>query len=100
MIRISEFSDGPNEQQTLFACLHSCLERCYYCLFCTCAFSFLYHHIFLCEFQPGGLSVLFAGTEDNVKAQENLQKSWVVIEPNSEENGLFLFRWGTLELNT
>ncbi|XP_076467316.1 androglobin-like isoform X4 [Babylonia areolata] len=32
------------------------------------------------------------GTEENVKAQENLTKSWAVIEPNAEENGLILFR--------
>ncbi|KAK7107723.1 hypothetical protein V1264_015593 [Littorina saxatilis] len=32
------------------------------------------------------------GTEENVKAQENLQKSWAVIEPAAEENGLFLCR--------
>ncbi|KAL8581512.1 hypothetical protein ACOMHN_042905 [Nucella lapillus] len=32
------------------------------------------------------------GTEENLKAQENLMKSWAAIEPNAEENGLVLFR--------
>lgn len=33
------------------------------------------------------------GTEENVKVAENLQKCWNVIEPNAEQNGLFLFRY-------
>ncbi|XP_025099309.1 androglobin-like isoform X4 [Pomacea canaliculata] len=32
------------------------------------------------------------GTGENAKALEQLQKSWAVIEPSAEENGLLLFR--------
>ncbi|XP_078322767.1 androglobin-like isoform X13 [Crassostrea virginica] len=33
------------------------------------------------------------GTEENTKVAENLQKCWNHIEPNAEQNGLFLFRY-------
>ncbi|XP_062575227.1 androglobin-like [Saccostrea cucullata] len=33
------------------------------------------------------------GTEENIKVSENLQKCWNIIEPNAEQNGLFLFRF-------
>lgn len=37
-------------------------------------------------------SLIFSGTGENAKALEQLQKSWAVIEPSAEENGLLLFR--------
>lgn len=37
--------------------------------------------------------LILTGTEENVKVAENLQKCWNVIEPNAEQNGLFLFRF-------
>ncbi|XP_061176714.1 androglobin-like isoform X2 [Saccostrea echinata] len=33
------------------------------------------------------------GSEENIKVAENLQKCWNIIEPNAEQNGLFLFRF-------
>lgn len=37
--------------------------------------------------------LILTGTEENVKVAENLQKCWNVIEPNAEQNGMFLFRF-------
>ena len=41
---------------------------------------------------------MFAGTEENAKVMQNLQKSWAVIEQNldvtnPDHPGLFLFRY-------
>ncbi|XP_048766494.2 androglobin-like isoform X7 [Ostrea edulis] len=33
------------------------------------------------------------GSEENTKVAENLQKCWNIIDPNAEQNGLFLFRF-------
>ena len=35
---------------------------------------------------------IFLGTEDNVKVADLLMKAWAVMEPNSEQIGLQLFR--------
>ena len=39
-----------------------------------------------------GLSARKAGTEVNQEVQDLLMKAWNVLEPNIEQNGLFLFR--------
>ena len=44
------------------------------------------------------LFIFYAGTNDNMKAADYLQKAWAFLEPKSEEVGLHLFRYLSLAM--
>ena len=44
------------------------------------------------------LFIFYAGTNDNMKAADYLQKAWAFLEPKSEEVGLHLFRYLSLAI--